>query len=131
MKIDNDRDEGYWQDHRYFLLPGEPVNTLRKVNVNMQTIKPYIETHGTQRGPVFFPDLDTARRYMKVTDLTGYNVVMFPVPNDDYFQAICQELGCNVVYCIYSVGMTFRRDVTEFTLPPAEDGQHRWKGKEQ
>jgi hypothetical protein len=122
-------DSDFWKDHQFFLLHGKSPDEFTAQTLDLRKAKFYVEAHGGLRGPVFFPDLDTARQYRRTNRLTECYVAAVPMAEDGHFQTIVQTNGYNAIFCIYLVGATFRRDVTEFALSPVEDGQHRHQPK--
>ena len=108
-----------WSDHLFILVLGPPVDKIRTRNLKEC---PYKETHKGETGVVFFPDLETAKRYMASRRLNHHNVAGLPDP-ELVVRASVEMWGCDVAFLIRQEGKGFRRDVTEFTSfpPPSEN----------
>jgi len=110
------------------LIPGSTVRRLTPRTIGVNDVpgdRPYIEEHKGERGVVFFPSSQTAKRYQKASKLSRWQLALIPHP--EAVVSISMQWGCKVAYSIRVQGEGFRRDVTEIVREPefVPDGQHR------
>jgi hypothetical protein len=107
-----------WSDHRFVIL----TVMIERID---ECYPPYTETHGKDKGVMFFADMETATKYKKVKKVEG-ELVLIP----DALVVVQASLAlwdCNVAYLMTLGKHNFMRQVTEFgeATTTTTDGQHR------